>query len=781
MRPVETLAPAPPRAVRPAESRPVEPRAEPRPAGSRSSAPPASAPLSPGLRMSVGVFVVLMLGCSSLRVLLDGVGWWFELAAVCGLVVGGAAVARALSRRRFVPPVVAAMVLVGYVVARFAADTAILAVFPTHATFARFSDLATGAVVSIHNQEIPASVDTGILLFLVAGVGFIAFLVELAVCTLRAPALAGIPLLVLLAVPGMTDFDLSDGFTFALTAAGYLWLLRTTRQRRRIQFSLAFGAAAVVGALIAPALLPPVTAFEGSTGDLVSTGLDPTIELGRDLRTPATTTALVYSTVTGDSHYLRLVTLEKFTGAAWVPDAPKQKRSNTVTTFAPPVGLSSKVARTNETTDISISGLSSPWLPVPYPTSGITGLFGDWYWESGSLAVSSPSESVRGQNYQVKSIVPRPTPQQLFVAGSTVPSGFSKYLSLPATLPAIISDTARTVTANESSNYAKAIALQEYFRGSLFTYSETAPVVDGYDGTGMDVIAKFLELKSGYCIHFASAMAVMARSLGIPSRIAVGFQPGSAFDTDAQGHSRYKVTSHDFHAWPELYFGGIGWVPFEPTPGRGSVPSYADLSVPGVPNPVLEAPATPLPTQGADPLAGQNQRPDLPGSAGSSGSAASQALSAWLGALASVLLLVLLLSVPFLLRVVQRARRLRPGTATGAWRELLAVAEDIGLRLPPTMTPREVAAALAPALASERGEEALPGREAVAGREAVDRMRAAVERESYASSGTVAVDHADVRGVTARLLAGLSPRDRAIARFAPVSVWRQIFRRAGSS
>jgi transglutaminase-like putative cysteine protease len=715
------------------------------------------------LRTSVGVFVVLMLGCSSLHVLLGGVGWRFELAMVCGLVVGSAAAARWLTRRRFVPPVVAAIVLVGYVVARFAADTAILGVFPTNATVVRFSDLAQGAVVSIHNQEIPADVDAGILLFLVSGVGLIAFLVELTVCTLRTPAYAGIPLLVLLAVPGMTDFDLSDGFTFALTAAGYLWLLRTNRPYRRIRFSLAFGAVAIVGALIVPALLPPVTAFAGSTGDLVSTGLDPTIKLGQDLRTPAKTTALVYSTVTGDPHYLRLVTLEKFTGAAWVPDAPKQKRSNSVTSFALPVGLSSKVATTKETTDISISNFTSPWLPVPYPTSEISGLSGDWYWESGSLAVSSPSESVQGQNYQVKSIIPRPTPKQLSAAGVAVPSGFAKYLSLPATLPTIISDTARAVTSGESSNYATAIALQEYFRGSEFTYSETAPVNDGYDGTGMDVIAKFLEVKSGYCIHFASAMAVMARSLGIPSRVAVGFQPGTAFNTDSQGRSMYKVTSHDFHAWPELYFDGIGWVPFEPTPGRGAVPSYADLSVPGVPNPITPAQATPLPTQSAAPIAGQDRRPNQPGDVGSSGAAAAQALYAWLWTVASVLLLALLLSIPALLRLARRAGRLQASTATGAWRELLAVAEDVGLRLSATLTPREVAAALAPA----------------AGGDGLERMRAAVERESYASSGQVTVDRADVREVTARLMGSISGRDRAIARFAPASVWRQMFRRAG--
>lgn len=710
------------------------------------------------LRTSTAALVVVMLGCSSLHVLLGGAGWWFELAAVCVLVVGSAAAARALTRRRFVPSVVGAVVLVAFVVARFTADIAILGVIPNDATVARFVDLARWGVVSIRNQEIPATVDTGILLFLVSGVGVIAYFVDLAASTFRAPAFAGIPLLVLLAVPVMTNFDLSDGFTFAITAAGYLWLLRTNQYRRRVPFSLALGAVVILGAFIVPALLPPVTAFGGSTSSLVSTGLDPMLDLGQDLRAPAKTTALVYTTVTGDPHYLRLVTLEKFSGTAWVPDSPKQKHSNTVTSFARPVGLSSKVVTTKETTTISVGNFTSPWLPVPYPTSQISGLSGDWYWESGSLAVSSPSESIQGQNYQVRSIIPRPTPKQLSSAGGVVPSGFGKFLSLPDDLPAIISDTARAVTVDESGNYAKAVALQQYFRGSAFTYSESAPVDDGYDGTGMDIIAKFLAAKSGYCIHFASSMAVMARSLGIPARVAVGFQQGSAFDTDVQGHGIYRVTSHDFHAWPELYFDGIGWVPFEPTPGRGSVPSYADPSVPGVPSPISPTQATPLPTQSAAPAAGQDRRPNQPGDAGATGAAASQALSAWLWVAASVMLLALLLSIPALLRLWRRARRLGAATATGAWNELLAVAEDVGLRMPSTMTPRETAAMLAP----------------TAGGEALGRLRAAVERDSYASPGSVQVDKADVREVTARLMGSASRRDRAMARFAPASVWGRM-------
>ena len=126
------------------------------------------------------------------------------------------------------------------------------------------------------------------------------------------------------------------------------------------------------------------------------------------------------------------------------------------------------------------------------------------------------------------------------------------------------------------------MAIQKYLRSGEFTYSLQAPVQGGYDGNGLSVLADFLAVKSGYCIHFASAMAVMARAEGIPSRIAVGYAPGRLTgDTVAvvgQGSlPEYEVDARDAHAWPELYFQGLGWVPFEPTPSRGVVPDYASV------------------------------------------------------------------------------------------------------------------------------------------------------------------------------------------------------------
>ncbi len=101
-----------------------------------------------------------------------------------------------------------------------------------------------------------------------------------------------------------------------------------------------------------------------------------------------------------------------------------------------------------------------------------------------------------------------------------------EFIRPPNNVPDIVRTTADTVTEGSRTAYAKAMAIQNYLRSVEFTYSLQSPVQGGYDGNGLSVLADFLTQKSGYCIHFASAMAVMARLEGIPSRIAVGYAPG---------------------------------------------------------------------------------------------------------------------------------------------------------------------------------------------------------------------------------------------------------------
>ncbi len=144
----------------------------------------------------------------------------------------------------------------------------------------------------------------------------------------------------------------------------------------------------------------------------------------------------------------------------------------------------------------------------------------------------------------------------------------------------MVSRVAREVTAGAANPYEQAVKLQEYFAiNGGFEYDTQVKV-----GSGSQAIARFLEDKQGFCVHFSFAMAAMARSLGIPARVAVGFAPGSP-----QADGSVSVGLRDAHAWPEVYFEGVGWTRFEPTPTRGSTPSYTLTETPGssVPDPAL--------------------------------------------------------------------------------------------------------------------------------------------------------------------------------------------------
>ena len=118
------------------------------------------------------------------------------------------------------------------------------------------------------------------------------------------------------------------------------------------------------------------------------------------------------------------------------------------------------------------------------------------------------------------------------------------------------------ITAGATTPYDKAMALQDYFRDTGgFTYDLDVPA-----GHGDSAIDDFLASRRGYCEQFAGTFAAMARAVGLPARVAVGFTPGISDPTDPQ---RYDVKGEHAHAWPEVYLGQYGWVPFEPTPGRG--------------------------------------------------------------------------------------------------------------------------------------------------------------------------------------------------------------------
>jgi transglutaminase-like putative cysteine protease len=200
----------------------------------------------------------------------------------------------------------------------------------------------------------------------------------------------------------------------------------------------------------------------------------------------------------------------------------------------------------------------------------------------------------RGASYTAWSYVVRPSPQRLARSAPSYPNALSRYrvvegrYATPPTPPfgtegrreemenlfAVnpglapyrpLYDEALRVAGNAPSPYAAVVALETYFHdGNLYTYDQ-----DPFSRQGvLPPLVEFVtETHRGYCQHFASAMALMLRYLGIPARVAAGFTSGS-YDQET---GSWTVTDHDAHTWVEVWLRGFGWLPFDPTPGRGDL------------------------------------------------------------------------------------------------------------------------------------------------------------------------------------------------------------------
>jgi hypothetical protein len=649
----------------------------------------------------------LLAAYAGFHVLLQDISWFLAGGVFVVLVLAAATIARRLWRPSWLPTAVAAAVAVVGLTAGYAADVALVGVIPTPDVLSRFGLLTTQAWLSIAEQALPATPELGIVFLLAVLTAGCALFGDLVVR--HAPALAVIPILTLLAVPVAVRGGVADPVWFVVAGAFYLALLRRGQAVAPRSWTIGSGVVLVALALVAPLVLPPVREADQPAGAGVGGAVNPIIDLGSDLRRGDPVTAVTYSTSSGQAVYLRLATLDSFDGREWAPSDTQPPASATIDRFPAPEGLQPAVDRTKLTAQVQVGNIAGRWLPVPYPASSIQGLDGDWRFVQGGLSVRSQGTSASGQKYGVDFLGVEPNLAQL-QASSTADVAAVGDLDLPDRMPPIIAETARQVTAGATDEYEQALALQDYFSSTGgFTYSETAPVREGYDGTGSQIIAQFLQKKAGYCVHFASSMAVMARTLGIPARVVVGFQPG---ESSLNKPTDFTVSSHDLHAWPELYFSGIGWLRFEPTPGRGQLPVYSTPSAvdDSIASGQATGAATTAPSSTASSSASAGNKPldtGPTGPAGSSTTSTAGSTAATIGITVGVLVaLVLVLLIPAITRRVIRVRRLRAvargrDPAGAAWAELRDTARDHGWSAPGTESVREFAGRLAVALTAQ--------------------------------------------------------------------------------
>ncbi|WP_410513405.1 transglutaminase domain-containing protein [Paenibacillus sp. BR2-3] len=195
--------------------------------------------------------------------------------------------------------------------------------------------------------------------------------------------------------------------------------------------------------------------------------------------------------------------------------------------------------------------------------------------EKDSFRLPDVAGSARVTEYTVKSLLPETDPDHLRRLARPDPAEIrNTYLELPSALPRRVSSLAEAITAPAGGRYDATVAVRDYLQ-NRYTYTLDTRVPP----PGSDFVDDFLfETKEGYCVHFATAMITLLRSVDIPARYVKGFGPGTAVEGSAP--QRYVVTQGDAHAWVEVYFPGEGWVPFDPTPGSAAGSALPPQSAP---------------------------------------------------------------------------------------------------------------------------------------------------------------------------------------------------------
>jgi transglutaminase-like putative cysteine protease len=359
-------------------------------------------------------------------------------------------------------------------------------------------------------------------------------------------------------------------------------------------------AAAVSAVAIAVAVIVGVTtgsprsgASSGSPGTAIATADAPTGLLlasdvtGVERRDPSVVLFWARSPL---PTYWQVGVLTEWRGGRWLPDqATLDDLGGRGTSAGATVGLPPPSNHTFAVS-VTVGYLSSRLLPVPPTTDNVDVPGGGLVNAQGAVAATP---SALDERYAATAVVP-PSVSASTPSSTTglSPDQLAPYLSLPPVSP-VVTELARQATSSATTPLAQAESLVDWLRSGSFRYTLTPPPPPSSStsssSTGADPLVTFLtETRAGTCEAFAGAFAVMARSLGLPTRIAVGFTEGHS------SHGVSTVRGADAHEWPEVYLGAaLGWVSFEPTP---QLPS-GELSPPSVVGPTgISLPATSPPT-----------------------------------------------------------------------------------------------------------------------------------------------------------------------------------------
>jgi transglutaminase-like putative cysteine protease len=420
--------------------------------------------------------------------------------------------------------------------------------------------------------------------------------------------------------------------------------------------------------------------------------------------------------------YWRMESLDDFDGEAWRPTTSRADFYEPGVTGENPEhsyrGTSQEVTQRVQIVDLRSAVI---------PTVGIGKFFRSESVDVNGFQITSDGSAIyqpeldEGDEYEVLSVLPQSqedlgalstlpdgTLSPLFAnaaeAGETTPEpgpppgdvsppeDIDRFTELPEDLPPELTQIARRETAGASTSFEAAWLLEHWFRESGdFEYSTEVSTGHG----GLDLAAWLDDeasenYRTGYCEQFAAAMAVLGRSVGIPSRVVWGFTPGSV--EDSNGTELIVVRDRNAHAWVEMWMDGFGWVKFDPTPrGDGAVPDSITAGF----DPTQYLPERDGPLTLGEPLPFESQFEEgLEGFEAPTGGAGAGFRLTWAwGAVPVLALLVGLVPMLKALRRRRRIKRLHDGDITAAWDEIVDRLADLRTPVPAHQTPLEFARA----------------------------------------------------------------------------------------
>jgi hypothetical protein len=446
---------------------------------------------------------------------------------------------------------------------------------PSASAFANASHDLANAPHVLRSAVVPVN-PVGAALMLAVVATFVAALVtELIARRLEAPVGAtgpSIALFVALSALGSGRWAPTTA-CYAIAVIEYLVALQHTEMEtrrtwfqsaanRRSQLVAGGALAGVLVVAVAVAVGPGVPGARGTawiryrslgsgSGSNILNVTSPLVSVGAKLNgRQSTDEVFTVRTTETKGNYWRVIALDQFQKDGWGLNSD-QRPASTLT------GPTHGPGTTSVSQTFRLAKIDARWLPAAYRPVGISVPNAQVLPDSTSLFLDEP---LSGLIYDVQSEVANPDKSILESVTDTELLAMADDIALPADFSQAAAAFARKVTRAAQTPYDKAIALMNVFHAAPFTYDTRTDL-----GTTANALDKFLfKTRRGFCEQYAAAFAELARSIGLPTRVAVGYQTGTR-GSDGLWH----VEEKDAHAWPEVWLGGrVGWYRFEPTPNR---------------------------------------------------------------------------------------------------------------------------------------------------------------------------------------------------------------------